>query len=143
MIKKCRKDDCRALAELANRLWPAHSVSELENECRALIDKNTAFFIDYEDGAPAAFAQVSVRNDYVEGTDSSPVAYLEGIFVETRYRNRGIAKSLLNECEIWARQNGCRQLASDCELSNGTSYRFHLRCGFEEVNRIICFKKDL
>lgn len=143
MIKKCQIEDCAIWAKLANQLWNNHHLDDLEKEFKSLIVKNTAFFIDYEDDVPIAFAQVSLRNDYVEGTNSSPVAYLEGIFVEKGYRNKGIAKNLIHECEVWARKNCCKEIASDCELANDTSYRFHLSCGFEEVNRIICFKKEL
>ena len=41
------------------------------------------------------FAQCGLRFDYVEGTDSSPVGYLEGIFVLEEYKKRGYAKELL------------------------------------------------
>ena len=37
----------------------------------------------------------------------------------------------------------CREFASDCELSNLESLAFHLRLGFVEANRIICFTKKL
>ena len=50
---------------------------------------------------------------------------------------------LLAECEKWAREKGCTEFASDCELDNADSLRFHLALGFEETNRIICFKKKL
>ena len=38
---------------------------------------------------------------------------------------------------------GCREFASDCELTNKASLAFHLSLGFTEENRIICFKKNL
>ena len=44
-------------------------------------------------------------------------------------------------CENWAGEHGCTEFASDCELTNTTSLNFHLRLGFQEENRIICFKK--
>ena len=53
------------------------------------------------------------------------------------------AKQLLSECERWARKQGCKQFASDCELYNETSLAFHLKVGFTEANRIICFTKEL
>ena len=31
----------------------------------------------------------------------------------------------------------------DCEIDNDDSLRFHIAMGFEETNRIICFKKGL
>ena len=143
MIKQCQKSDCLVLAELAKKLWNKHSVSELKSEFENLLKKSTTFFIDYENNKPIGFAQISLRFDYVEGTNSSPVAYLEGIYVENAFRNNGIAKKLIKECENWARENNCKQLASDCEITNDASYKFHLNCGFEEVNRIICLKKEL
>ena len=35
---------------------------------------------------PIGFAQCTLRNDYVEGSSSSPVGYLEGIYVKDEYR---------------------------------------------------------
>ena len=89
------------------------------------------------------FAQCDLRFDYVEGTDSSPVGYLEGIFVLEEYKKRGYAKELLGACQNWARDQGCFEFASDCELDNVDSLKFHLKMGFAEANRIICFMKRL
>lgn len=50
---------------------------------------------------------------------------------------KGIATILCKECEEWARKHGCTEFASDCELANEESLRFHLSIGFEEENRII------
>jgi aminoglycoside 6'-N-acetyltransferase I len=71
------------------------------------------------------------------------VGYLEGIFVAEDRRHQGIAKALLAACEGWARDQGCAEFASDCELSNVDSLRFHLALGFGEANRIICFTKKI
>ena len=79
----------------------------------------------------------------MEGTASSPVGYLEGIFVTEDCRRQGYAKLLLAACEVWAKEQGCREFASDCELENTESLRFHLNVGFEEAGRIICFVKTL
>lgn len=89
------------------------------------------------------FAQCQLRHDYVEGTETSPVGYLEGIFIREGFRHRGFAKELLQECEKWAKEQNCSEFASDCELTNSDSLQFHLMMGFEEANRIICFKKEL
>ena len=99
-----------------------------------------AFFLE-EHGA--GFAQCQLRRDYVEGTESSPVGYLEGIYVKEGFRRSGLAKALLTACEDWAREQGCGEFASDCELANTQSLQFHMKVGFEEANRIICFTKKL
>jgi aminoglycoside 6'-N-acetyltransferase I len=84
-----------------------------------------------------------LRRDYVEGCDTSPVGYLEGVSVRGECRGRGIAKKLVAECERWAKEKGCKEFASDCALTNAASLNFHLSVGFREENRIICFKKML
>lgn len=144
MIKKATINDLQVLSKLAIQMWSDNSRECLEEEFKNYINsKNTVFFIKYINETPVGFAQCSLRRDYVEGTESSPVGYLEGIFVEEKYRKEGIAKELLLECEAWSKSLGCSEFASDCELTNNTSLKFHLSLGFTEVNRIICFKKDL
>ena len=106
-----------------------------------LNNDDAEFFIKYVDNKPIGFAQCSLRVDYVEGTNSSPVGYLEGIFVDVNYRNKGYAKELLHACEKWAKDMGCKEFASDCELDNIDSFKFHMAMGFDEANRIICFRK--
>lgn len=63
-----------------------------------LSDEDAACFIKYVDNQPVAFAQCQLRHDYVEGTHSLPVRYLEGIFVTEEYRRRGYAAELLAAC---------------------------------------------
>ena len=144
MIKKATKEDSRTLAEMATQMWHSHSVDFLETEFSETIDcEDAAFFIQYAENVPVGFAQCGLRRDYVEGTESSPVGYLEGIFVKEGYRNNGYAKQLLLACELWAKTMGCAEFASDCELENTSSFHFHMAMGFKEANRIICFTKKL
>lgn len=143
-IKIAMRQDLKSLAGLALLLWPKHTLSELKEEFQVLIQSSKAVvFLASEGAQDVAFAQCKLREDYVEGTSSSPVAYLEGIFVREEYRGQGIAKILLSECESWGRKQGCREFASDCELTNQESLLFHQRMGFDEKNRIICFAKEL
>ena len=144
MIQKAETADLAALAELACRLWPEHSVEEMIPELAETMAKpDAAFFLAYREDTAVGFAQCQLRYDYVEGTESSPVGYLEGIYVAELYRKQGLAKALLAACESWAKSKGCAEFASDCELDNTQSLQFHLNVGFREANRIICFSKKL
>ncbi len=143
MIKKAQRSDIQDLVRLGVKLWPDHEVDEMAGEFEAFLkNEDTALFLALE-GESVGFAQCQLRRDYVEGTGTSPVGYLEGIFVEEAYRNRGCARDLLKACEAWVKEKGCTEFASDCELGNDTSLAFHLSVGFEEANRIICFTKKL
>lgn len=143
-IQQAELNNLQELAALACRLWPHHTASEMAQEYRVGMENpNAAFFLAYEGDTAVGFAQCQLRHDYVEGTESAPVGYLEGIFVAEQYRKQGTAKALLTACEDWARTKGCTEFASDCELTNTQSLRFHLNVGFTEANRIICFTKKL
>ena len=144
MIRKATQGDSRILAEMAVQMWKSHTSDELEAEfMETMNDEKAAFFIKYKNDTPVGFAQCGLRTDYVEGTETSPVGYLEGIFVKAEYRKSGYAKELLGACEMWARGMGCTEFASDCELDNTESLHFHMAMGFDEANRIICFKKRI
>ena len=144
MVRKAESADLDNLTGLALKLWPDHERAALMSELKDILAKeDAAFFLAEKDGKQVGFAQCQLRRDYVEGTESSPVGYLEGIFVEEEARGSGIARSLLSACESWAREQGCREFASDCQLTNTGSLSFHLALGFEEANRIICFTKKL
>lgn len=144
MVKPAEANDLDVLANLAAQLWQNHSIKDLFQEfSRILSNGESQFFLKYENGLPVGFAQCQLRHDYVEGTSTTPVGYLEGIFVKEGYRNKGYAKELLAECEAWAKRNGCREFASDCEIDNIGSFRFHKAMKFTEANRIICFTKKL
>ena len=144
MVRKAGKQDLEILANLAILMWDSHSVRELIADFSEIISKGKSqFFLKYKNDIPIGFAQCSLRYDYVEGTETTPVGYLEGIFIKDGYRNMGYAKELLLACEAWAKYNGCQEFASDCEIDNIDSFHFHKAMNFTEANRIICFTKAL
>ena len=144
MIKEATLSQAKDAAQLALLLWPENSLEEFIQNMKVVIrDENSTVFLAYEKDQAIGFAQCQLRHDYVEGTDSSPVGYLEGLYVVDQYREKGIAKSLVQACEIWAKEKGCTEFASDCELTNVQSLEVHLKLGFTEANRIICFTKKL
>ena len=144
MIRLATKEDAIVVAQLAAQMWTSHTAEELVAQFRDLLtDKNAAIFLCFDGETAIGFAQCQLRSDYVEGTQTSPVGYLEGIFVSEDHRRHGYAGKLLAACEQWAREQGCREFASDCELDNAQSLAFHIQNGFTEANRIICFTKKI
>ena len=130
---------------LALALWPY----ETEHDMRELFlkripsEKDKTVLCREENGEAIAFIDLSIREEYVEGSSSSPVGYVEGIYVKPEYRKQGIARELLRLGEEWSRAHGCTEYASDTELENVESQAFHLRAGFEEAQKIVHFIKKL
>jgi aminoglycoside 6'-N-acetyltransferase I len=142
-IRRALRDSFADVAALAAQLWPDNTVEDLLEEFYSVDETGAALFLAEESGEAVGFAQCQLRHDYVEGTDHSPVGYLEGIYVQKGFREKGIARELLRACEDWAAEQGCAEFASDCELDNTNSLAFHLSVGFAEANRVICFTKKL
>ncbi|MBS4881977.1 MAG: GNAT family N-acetyltransferase [Peptoniphilus harei] len=62
------------------------------------------------DEKAVVFANVTLRHDYVEGTETSPLGYLEGIYVKENSRKKCYAKEIVEDCEKWAREKNAKNL---------------------------------
>ena len=92
---------------------------------------------------PVGLAEASIRSDYVNGTSTSPVAFLEGIYVIPGARQTGVAAALVAEVCRWAAAMGCKEIGSDALLENTVSHAVHRALGFEEMERVVFFRKTL
>ena len=90
----------------------------------------------------AGFAEVGTRS-VADSCESSPVAYLEGWYVDPDMRRKGVGAALVRAAEAWAREKGLREFASDTQLANTGSQRAHVALGFTEVERLVAFRKVL
>ncbi|WP_231118191.1 aminoglycoside 6'-N-acetyltransferase [Lysobacter silvisoli] len=137
--------DIAVWAQLRNALWPVDEVAEHEDEAREQLAApglhTVLAFAD--DGRACGFAEASLRRDYVNGTESSPVGFLEGWYVAPEWRGRGVGRALIAQVEQWTRAQGCSELASDALLENTGSHDAHTACGFEETERVVYFRKAL
>ena len=127
-------------------LWPDCPRDEHLAEMQSALDlpdKYAQFLACGADGQAAGFVEASLRTDYVNGTDSSPVAFLEGIYVAPAYRRQGVGGLLVAAVASWARERGCSELASDAPLDNLASHAMHAALGFEETERVVYFRKPL
>lgn len=130
--------------KLGSKLWPKEPKNELRRIFLDMLscEKEKAFICKIAN-VYIGFINVSIRSDYVEGSKSTPVGYVEGIYIEPDFRKKGIAKRLIQTGEKWAKEKDCKQMGSDIEYDNTVSYDFHKRVGFNEAGRIICFIKDI
>jgi aminoglycoside 6'-N-acetyltransferase I len=102
----------------------------------------TAFAAEAPDGRLVGFIELYERN-YAEGCATSPVTYVEGIWVAPDWRRRGVARRLLQAGMAWGRSRGRTEIASDVQLPNLVSQAVHTRLGFEETERIVTYRMDI
>ncbi|MFC4354979.1 aminoglycoside 6'-N-acetyltransferase [Chryseomicrobium palamuruense] len=144
MITQLKDDQYETLLPLLNGLWPGQTPSEWQDELVGFVgDKDAAFFVAWNDDEAIGFSQVQLRRDYVEGSSSSPVGYLEGLYVDEQMRNQGIARKLVEVAEQWAFRRGCTEFGSEVELHNVESQQMHERLGFQEANRTVSYIKTI
>jgi aminoglycoside 6'-N-acetyltransferase I len=145
MIKRCTLLDHDGWLPLRVALWP-DCVSDNDHDKRTMLGAPERYlvliFVHEHDNA-LGFAEASIRTDYVNGTHSSPVAFLEGLYVRPDSRGQGIARQLVAGVQQWAEEMGCSELASDALLENQASHAMHEALGFTETERVVYFLKPL
>jgi aminoglycoside 6'-N-acetyltransferase I len=131
--------------ELRQALWPATREAHLSEMALMAADPRRfiAFIAYTEAGEAVGFAEAAIRTDYVNGARSSPVGFLEGLYVVPAARRKGIGRALVGEVASWARNRGCAELASDAALDNVGSHAVHRALGFAETERAVFFLKPL
>lgn len=143
IIRKANDDDSLNVARLMQKLWPSTQETELLPEVRLGIRSGKMHYFLAITDRPIGFCQLSFRHDYVPGAASSPTAFIEGIYVDESIRGRDVATKLIEAASAYARSKGSDELASDTEIDNEDSQRFHERTGFQEVERTVHYMKKL
>jgi len=141
MIVALTKENENAWAELCVALWPDLTVDSVLRLSHEGLFKNE--FLYYDGDELAAFLSLSLRSDYVEGTNSRLVGYIEGLYVKPEFRRRGIAEKLVAHAKTWSQGFGCTEIASDCTVENEGSQKFHKHMGFAETTRKVCYITDI
>ncbi len=144
-IRHIRPEDRTEWVRMRDLLWPG-SREEHELETQKFFtqpDESLAtFVIDRLDGRLGGFIEMDQRK-YAEGCTSSPVAFIEGWYIDADLRQHGWGAALVRAGEQWARDLGLQEIASDTEIENAISIRAHRALGYEEVTRLVCFRKEL
>jgi aminoglycoside 6'-N-acetyltransferase I len=145
MIREASKADIDSWTGLRLQLWPHCTREECKKDTRRIVESNreTCFLALSKDVSELlGFVEVSTR-EYVDGCSSSPVGYIEGIYLKESERKKGIGKELIEESYQWMRSKGCTEVGSDALIENKSSIKFHKKIGFREVERHVVFMKQI
>lgn len=123
-------------------LWPDDHTAEVERYFAGGLPDLAVFVSPRPQGGLSGFAEWGLRS-FADGCSTSPVGYLEGIWVDEDARRTGVGGRLVDLGRSWCRRQGCTEAASDCAIDNEPSRLFHIAQGFAEVERAILFRADL
>jgi aminoglycoside 6'-N-acetyltransferase I len=132
-------------AALRHLLWDEEPASVHRAEAAEQLAEPERFLnlVALDGGSVVGFAEASIRHEYVNGCEDSPVLFLEGICVAPQARRKGLARRLVAAVADWGRAQGCREFASDTWHDDAESHAFHLAAGFAETERVVYFRQEL
>src|SRR5262249_16373176 len=129
---------------LRSALWPTASEAEhLSGMADAIARGHYLRLAVSTHGSVLGFVEASKRGAYVNGTSTSPVGFLEGLYVVPGARRRGVARALVESVVQWSLGEGCIELASDALIDNRAAHLVHRALGFEETERVVYFRRVL
>ena len=143
-IRRIVEADRTGWVRLRDALWPG-SLSDHDAETRDYFENRRdapIVFVAEIDGSVVGFLELDFRK-YAPGCASSPVPFIEGWYVEPALQRRGIGRALVAAAEAWAVSAGHHEIASDAEIDNAGSIAAHGALGYEEVERVVSFRRAL
>lgn len=145
LIRQVESRDLGEWLRMRLALWPDHTAEGHRDEMAELTSDDQPFAVfvaDRGDGQLGGFLEAG-RRAYADGCDTKPVGYIEGWYIDADLRQQGIGRVLVQAAEQWAIAQGCQEMASDCLIDNTISFQAHLAIGYEEVERLVHFRKRL
>ncbi|MBA2735959.1 MAG: GNAT family N-acetyltransferase [Pyrinomonadaceae bacterium] len=145
IVRPLRENDIGEWFRLRQMLWDGSSEEEHKAEMMDIYEHTETQLVlvaEVAENLLGGFLEASIR-PFVEDCHSDHVGYLEGWFVEDKYRRNGIGRQLVSEAEKWAKRKGATEMASDAEVGNEMSLEAHQNLGYEETSRLVHLRKDL
>jgi aminoglycoside 6'-N-acetyltransferase I len=143
-IREIVETDRSDWVRLRGALWPG-SLADHDEEARAFFDQRLALpvvFVAETEDRIVGFLELDFRK-YAPGCRASPVAFIEGWYVEPELQGRGIGRALIEAAAAHARAAGHDEIASDAEIENADGIAAHVAVGFEEIERVVYFRRSL
>ena len=155
--RKINNDDNKEISEyhrMRHTLWPKHEEHELYEEMLKILKGKTfyrnelswtIFVALRENGKLGGFIEITLYPE-LDFTNSKPVGFIEGWYVDEDLRKIGVGRELANTAIKWVMAQGCTEIASDVEEDNLISQMAHIRLDFIETkkeNGCIFFKKSV
>ena len=143
-VRAYRDADWPEWLRMSVALFPDEDADEIARFMRQMSGRPDyqVFLVERQDGSIAGFVEVGSRS-YADGCDTSPVGYIEAWYVDPDVRRTGYGRALFEAAEEWARGQGFTEMGSDALLDNEVSHAAHKRIGYDEVGRVVQFRKLL
>jgi len=140
-IRPATREDCAALAMLADQLGYESSAEQIARRLEGLLrsDENQVFLAEASDENAAGWIGVFVHRSL----SSDPRAEISSLIVDEKQRSRGIGAALVKRAEEWAIEKGCRIMGVHTNVTRERAHAFYERNGYTMAKTQKCFRKEL
>jgi aminoglycoside 6'-N-acetyltransferase I len=138
-IRAVDSTDLDAWVQLRQALWTDLERDQALHECRAILDSDTEVaFIAWQDDRPVGLIEGQIYRG-----DDELYGHVEGWYVAAEARGTGVGKELMSALSGWLLHRHIRTVFSDTNPDYPLSPAAHAAAGFEEVGRIMIYRKKL
>lgn len=67
---------------------------------------------------------------------AKPILYIEDIFIQKAYRNKGYGKKILSFCSDYAREKGCDRIDWTALKKNTQAHAFYKKIGAQKLDKV-------
>lgn len=140
--KASSTSDCELIAQLANRIWHEHYTPIIgEEQVLYMINKYqsaTAIQAQIQEGKSYFIIQYATSAvGYLSYYEREGSLFLSKLYVDSRYRGKGIGKKAMQFVEEQARTLGCARIALTVNKNNHNSIRTYHKMGFKTIKPIV------
>lgn len=150
VVRPATTADLPVLAAMCHQLWPDSTADQHAAQLRPILGGQPSgtlpeivLIAQHGDGRAVGFIQADLRSHADGCNPACPVGYIEGWYVEPEVRRQGVGGRLVAAAEKWARDQGCKEMASDTWIDHLDSQQAHEALGFEVVDRCVHYRKEL
>ncbi len=130
--------------EMRKRVYSSLDDEFHEIEMKKIVDNRDWFcyFLENDNNKILGMVELSSRN-IVDGCLSSPVAYLEGLYLKKQHRGMGLGREAIEIIKNWCKKKGFTELGMDTEMKNVEAQKFFKAIGLHETYRIVQYRVEV
>ena len=140
-VRLAEEYDIAAIARLAGELgYPSTSEHVLQRFAAIAAIPHQAAFVAVT-GGHAVIGWIHLSE--ARSLESEPRAEIGGLVVDSRFRNAGAGRLLVERGEEWARERGLAMIGVRCNVIRERTHTFYMRLGYIEKKTQKVFRKTL